>query len=133
MDLKTAYSILELSSEASPEEAKKKYRELSKKRHPDIDKTLGAEERFKKINEAYQVVSTGESTDRVPESQNWNPFIKRSYSEFSVQHEIHAEIISLSTSISFVESVLGCKKDIKYKRNVKCQICNGIGEQTINN
>ena len=52
MNLNEAYLILELSEDASPEEAKKKYRELTKKYHPDINKDDGAEDRFKRINEA---------------------------------------------------------------------------------
>ena len=38
MNLKEAYTTLELSESASQEEAKKKYRELTKKFHPDINR-----------------------------------------------------------------------------------------------
>ena len=69
MNLKEAYSILEIPQGTPPEDAKKKYRELTKKYHPDINKDAGAEDKFKKINEAYQVVSSGKSNDRAEQPQ----------------------------------------------------------------
>lgn len=52
---KTYYEDLSVSSSASMEEIKKAYRKLSLKYHPD--KKSGSAEKFKKINEAYQVLS----------------------------------------------------------------------------
>ena len=46
MDIKTAYSILELSVGTSAGDVKKKYRELSKKYHPDVNKDIGSEEQL---------------------------------------------------------------------------------------
>jgi DnaJ-class molecular chaperone len=51
------YEILGLSSGASSDELKKAYRDLARKHHPDVDKSPGAEARFKEINEAYQILS----------------------------------------------------------------------------
>ena len=51
------YEVLELSKNASSEDIKKSYRKLAKKYHPDINKDPGAEEKFKEINEAYEVLS----------------------------------------------------------------------------
>jgi DnaJ-class molecular chaperone len=51
------YQILGVSRNASLDEIKKAYRDKARKHHPDIDKSSGAEERFKEINEAYQVLS----------------------------------------------------------------------------
>jgi molecular chaperone DnaJ len=135
MNLKEAYSILEIPSTATEAEAKKKYRELTKKYHPDVNKDAGAEDKFKKINEAYQIVSSGKGTDREP-----NPFSNSSGNPFSGiqnpfgrQHYVRIENINLHTTISFKESVLGCKKDLKFNRKAKCQDCQGQGEYTINN
>lgn len=51
------YEVLGLPKNSSLEEIKKAYRNLARKHHPDVDKSTGAEERFKEINEAYQILS----------------------------------------------------------------------------
>lgn len=57
MTKKDYYEILGVTKGASDEEIKKAYRTKARKHHPDVDKTAGSEERFKEINEAYQVLS----------------------------------------------------------------------------
>jgi DnaJ-class molecular chaperone len=54
------YSILGVSRTATADEVKSAYRGLVRKHHPDIDKSDGAEDRFKKINQAYEVLSDPE-------------------------------------------------------------------------
>ncbi|WP_203648270.1 molecular chaperone DnaJ [Secundilactobacillus yichangensis] len=54
---KDYYEVLGVSKDASQAEIKKAYRQLSKKYHPDINKAPGAEEKFKEITEAYEVLS----------------------------------------------------------------------------
>ncbi|WP_026314264.1 molecular chaperone DnaJ [Allofustis seminis] len=51
------YDILGVGRDASDQEIKRAYRKLSKKYHPDINKEEGAEEKFKEITEAYEVLS----------------------------------------------------------------------------
>lgn len=51
------YEILGVSKNASGAELKSAYRKLARAHHPDVDKTVGAESRFKEISEAYQVLS----------------------------------------------------------------------------
>ena len=51
------YEVLGLSKGASQDEIKSSYRKLAKKYHPDLNKEPGAEEKFKEVQEAYDVLS----------------------------------------------------------------------------
>ena len=51
------YETLGIQRNADEKEVKKAYRNLARKYHPDVCKEPGAEEKFKKINEAYSVLS----------------------------------------------------------------------------
>ena len=57
---KSLYETLGVSENASHDEIKKAYRGLAKKYHPDINKTPEAEEKFKEINAAYEVLGDEE-------------------------------------------------------------------------
>ena len=54
---KDYYAILGVSRTANDDELKKAYRKLALKYHPDKNKAKGAEEKFKEIGEAYDVLS----------------------------------------------------------------------------
>ncbi|MDO4193650.1 MAG: molecular chaperone DnaJ [Erysipelotrichaceae bacterium] len=56
-DKRDYYEVLGISKGASEDEIKKAYRSLAKKYHPDVNKDPGAEDKFKEINEAYEVLS----------------------------------------------------------------------------
>lgn len=51
------YDILGVSKDASEKDIKRAYRRLAAKYHPDVNHEPGAEEKFKKINEAYETLS----------------------------------------------------------------------------
>jgi len=57
---KSLYETLGVSESATQAEIKKAYRSLAKKYHPDINKTPEAEEKFKEINAAYEVLGDEE-------------------------------------------------------------------------
>ena len=54
---KSLYETLEVNENASADEIKKAYRKLARKYHPDVNKDPKAEEKFKEINAAYEVLS----------------------------------------------------------------------------
>ncbi|MHB8348497.1 MAG: DnaJ C-terminal domain-containing protein [Acidiferrobacterales bacterium] len=56
MKFKDYYKIMGLSRDASADEIKRAYRKLARKYHPDVSKEPQAEERFKELGEAYEVL-----------------------------------------------------------------------------
>ncbi len=60
MEFKDYYDILGVKPDASEDEIKAAYRKLARKYHPDKNKEAGAEEKFKAINEANEVLRDAE-------------------------------------------------------------------------
>src|SRR5215210_8490602 len=58
------YKTLGVDRKASQEEIKKAYRKLARQYHPDTNKDPGADERFKRISEAYDVLGDPEKRKR---------------------------------------------------------------------
>ena len=54
---KDFYKILGVSKKASQDEIKKAFKQLAKKYHPDINKGKDSEEKFKELNEAFQILN----------------------------------------------------------------------------
>lgn len=54
---KSLYQTLEINESASEAEIKKAYRKLARQYHPDVNKDANAEEKFKEINAAYEILS----------------------------------------------------------------------------
>ena len=72
VEYKDYYAILGVSRNAKPDDIRKAYRKLAKEFHPDVNKSAGAEDKYKEINEAYEVLkdpAKREKYDRL--GQNW--------------------------------------------------------------
>ena len=60
MEYKDYYKIMGVSKDAAQDEIKRAYRKLARKYHPDVSKESDAEERFKEVGEAYEVLKDPE-------------------------------------------------------------------------
>ena len=58
------YELLGVGRDADPDTLKRAYRRLARQYHPDINKEAGAEDRFKEIGRAYEVLSDPQSRAR---------------------------------------------------------------------
>jgi len=142
------YEILGVPRNATDEEIKKSYRKLAFKHHPDHNRDDGAEEKFKEINEAYEVLS--DTNKRAAYDQFGHSgaggFFTRDFEGFdfggfgdifdaffggmtyTTRHapqrgaDLHDEI-----AISFEEAAFGCEKEINIKRTEVCSLCYGTG------
>src|SRR6218665_3628967 len=79
MDFKDYYKILGVSKTATAEEIKKAYRKLAVKYHPDKNANdKSAEEKFKEVNEANEVLGDPEKRKKYEElGENWNYYQQR--------------------------------------------------------
>lgn len=63
-DRRDFYEVLGLGRDAAPEEIQRAYRKLARENHPDINKDPAAEQRFKEVAEAYDVLSDPDTRRR---------------------------------------------------------------------
>jgi molecular chaperone DnaJ len=111
--MKSPHEILGIKSTATEEQVKKAYRKLAAKYHPDVNKEPDANAKFKEITAAYDQILKKEE----------NPQISRN----TIRRIIHFMPLQTVVELSFVESVIGCKKTIKVSRHIKCESCDGSG------
>jgi molecular chaperone DnaJ len=148
------YEILGVSKNADSDELKKAYRKLALKYHPDRNQgDKEAEEKFKEAAEAYEVLSNPDKR-KIYDSYGKEGLggagrgFNRSEDIFGAFHDIFEEFFGFSQtsrrqrgpvpepgadlrydiSISFIDAVKGCEKEIEYGRMESCDLCNGTGE-----
>lgn len=87
MEKRDYYEILGIDKKASASEIKKAYRNLVKKYHPDVNKESDAEDKFKEIQEAYEILSDDSKRSAYDQyghagTAGFNPGSSGGYSDF---------------------------------------------------
>lgn len=134
------YNILGVQENADQETIKKAYRLLAKKYHPDRNKEPGAEERFKKITQAYEVISDPPRRQEYDRKRAWgDSFFSYGASNFdNFNHHYNAHgfhqdprgsHLNITLKITLDEVLNGVLKKIKLKRDKKCNPCKGTGAE----
>ncbi|BBD57889.1 heat shock protein DnaJ [Nostoc sp. HK-01] len=151
------YEILGVSRDAEKEEIKQAYRRLARKYHPDVNKEAGAEERFKEINRAYEILSEPETRARYdrfgPEGVSgagvgfqdmgdmggFADIFESIFSGFAgggmggqtAQRRrsgpVRGDDLRLDLKLDFREAVFGGEKEIRISHLETCEACSGSG------
>lgn len=144
------YSILGVSKGSSKSEIKTAYRKLARQYHPDVNKEPGAEQRFKEISNAYEVLSDDEKRsiyDKFGEaglkgaggpgaSGFSNPFdlfetffggMGGMGGRAAHSRPIQGDDERYDLILNFKDAVFGTEKEIEVTRLESCATCNGSG------
>jgi molecular chaperone DnaJ len=148
------YKILGVGKTASDEEIKKSYKQLAKKYHPDVSKDPSAEAKFKEVSEAYAVLSDKQKRQQYDtygsegfQQRYSTEDIFRGFDASQFEDLFGGSIfesffgggkrsrskrgrdLRASLEISFDEAMNGVQKELKIRKNDKCQKCNGTGAE----
>ncbi|MBN1935270.1 MAG: molecular chaperone DnaJ [Anaerolineae bacterium] len=146
------YEVLGVSRNASSDDLRKAYRQMARQYHPDVNKEADAEDRFKEINEAYEILSDQDMRARYDRfghagvqgggagSNGFGGFgfgvedIFESFfggamrgGERSRNRPQRGQDLRYDITISFRESVFGCEKELEVPRYETCPTCHGSG------
>ncbi|MDP4176738.1 MAG: molecular chaperone DnaJ [Bacillota bacterium] len=152
---KDYYEVLELQKGASDDDIKKAFRKLAIKYHPDKNQgNKEAEEKFKEINEAYQVLSDPQKKAQYDQfgTTDFNAGGSGGFGGFGDMGGFEdlgdifgsffgggfssgrrrngpekGEDIEVNLNLSFEEAVFGVEKEISIYRHEKCTNCSGTG------
>jgi len=110
MEFKDYYQVMGIARDASQDEIKRAYRKLARKYHPDVSKEANAEEKFKDLGEAYEVLKDPEKRaayDRVAAGRRHGERFTPP-PDWDVGFDLHGEDIARGFS-DFFESLFGGK------------------------
>ncbi len=95
---KSLYQTLNVSENANQDEIKKSYRRLARQYHPDLNKTKEAEEKFKEINAAYEILSDEEKRRQYDQFGD-NMFGGQNFSDFARSRSASEDLDDILSSI----------------------------------
>lgn len=144
------YDVLGVERQASKDELKRAYRRLARKYHPDVNRDQEADEKFKEINEAYEVLSN--ETSRAAYDRFGHAGVQGGggfgdFSGFGGVADIFEEFfggfggrrrrggprrgadLQHDLTISFEDAVFGAEIDIDVRRPEVCPHCHGTGAE----
>jgi molecular chaperone DnaJ len=146
-DKRDYYDVLGVGRTANADELKKAYRKLARQYHPDVNQgDPGAEEKFKEINEAYEILSDDDrraAYDRyghAASGMGGDPFGGFGGSPFGDLFEsffggspnsrkrtgpTRGQDLTVTVNLSFEEAVFGVDKEVEILRLETCASCNG--------
>ncbi|HEX77470.1 MAG TPA: molecular chaperone DnaJ [Dehalococcoidia bacterium] len=144
------YEILGVPRNATDEEIKRAFRRLAFKYHPDRNKEDGAEQRFKEVNEAYEVLSDPQkraSYDRFGHVGAEGVF-GRGFEgfDFGGLGDIFEAFfggtatatrrgpqkgadLHCNLTLTFEEAAFGCEREVEIERIELCSRCGGLGSE----
>ncbi|MGF2617145.1 molecular chaperone DnaJ [Rossellomorea vietnamensis] len=152
MSKRDYYEVLGVENGASKDEIKKAYRKLSKKYHPDINKEADANEKFKEISEAYEVLSDEQKRAQYDRFGHTDPNqgfggggdfgggfggFEDIFNTFfgggggGRRRDPNAPRagadLQYTMSVTFEEAVFGKETDIEIPKEEECDTCDGSG------
>jgi molecular chaperone DnaJ len=144
--MKDPYEVLGVKKEANQEEIKKQFRKLALDFHPDRNKDPGAEEKFKEISAAYEVLGDPQKRQQFdqfgttgsgggqPGSVNMEDILNNLGFNFGgfggrQQRPQKGDDLQYPISIQFLEAALGCEKKIELELDKECDDCKGTGAE----
>jgi molecular chaperone DnaJ len=137
------YDILGISRDASTEEIKKAYRKLARQLHPDVNSGPDAEERFKEVGRAYEVLSNPErrqmydmGADPSQSGGGFGPgfgfsdifetfFGGAAGSRGPATRQRRGQDALIRVEVDLVEAAFGSKRELQVDTAVVCPTCEG--------
>ncbi|MEE8413887.1 MAG: molecular chaperone DnaJ [Dehalococcoidales bacterium] len=145
------YEVLGVERDATEGQIKGAFRKLAFKYHPDHNRNDGAEEKFKELNEAYEVISDPEKRNTYDQfGHGGEGFFGRGFEGFGFdgvgsifdaffggrttsstrQAPARGDDLYTNLTITLEEAAFGVEKEVNISRTENCSECQGSGSRT---